>query len=75
MKSIFRSVILFILCIFLLGFQAADKKHQLDTGAKIKLSKESHDFGVVQEGFIVEHVFKITNAGNAVLKITKLTGS
>lgn len=37
--------------------------------------KTSHDFGTIDEGDVVEHVFKFTNTGEAPLIIQNATGS
>lgn len=39
-------------------------------GAKFKFNKTEHDFGVIQEGDIVETVFEFTNSGKSELIIT-----
>jgi hypothetical protein len=36
-------------------------------GPKIKFEKESHDFGDITQGDVVEYSFKFTNTGNAPL--------
>lgn len=38
-------------------------------------NEELHDFGVINEGDVVEHVFAFTNTGDAPLIISKATGS
>jgi len=43
--------------------------------ATISLDKKEYDFGTVNEGDIVETVFKVTNSGATDLVITKATGS
>lgn len=43
--------------------------------AIISLDKKEYDFGTVNEGDIVETVFKITNTGKTDLVITNATGS
>ncbi len=49
--------------------------------SKVKLlpvmtfNKTNHDFGVINEGDIVEHKFTFTNTGNAPLVITNAKGS
>jgi hypothetical protein len=39
------------------------------------LDKREYDFGTVNEGVIVETIFKVTNSGTTDLVITKATGS
>lgn len=53
-----------------LGFQ--DGKQG---GAKIEFFSDSYDFGEIEEGTVVEHVFKFKNSGNAALEIKKVKGS
>ncbi|SHN05673.1 DUF1573 domain-containing protein [Polaribacter sp. KT 15] len=43
--------------------------------ATISLDKKEYDFGTVNEGDIVETVFKVTNSGKTDLVITNATGS
>lgn len=38
-------------------------------------NEESHDFGTINEGDVVEHIFKFTNSGDAPLIISSATGS
>lgn len=38
-------------------------------------NEESHDFGTINEGDVVEHVFAFTNSGDAPLIISSATGS
>lgn len=44
-------------------------------GPKLKFDKTEHDFGVINEGDIVETVFKFTNSGKSELIITSAKGS
>jgi len=43
--------------------------------ASMTLDKREYDFGTVNEGVIVETIFKVTNSGTTDLVITKATGS
>jgi hypothetical protein len=43
--------------------------------ASISFDKKEFDFGIVNEGEIVETVFKVTNSGSIDLVITNATGS
>lgn len=40
-----------------------------------EFAEESHDFGAINEGDVVEHVFKFTNTGDAPLIISSATAS
>lgn len=44
-------------------------------GAKFKFDKTEHDFGVIQEGDVVETVFMFTNSGKSELIITSAKAS
>ena len=44
-------------------------------GAKVKFDKTEHDFGVINEGDVVETVFSFTNSGKSELIITSAKGS
>ena len=44
-------------------------------GAKVKFDKTEHDFGVINEGDVVETVFTFTNSGKSELIITSAKGS
>jgi len=46
-----------------------------DGGARIDFVEESHDFGEIEEGAVVEHVFKFSNSGDVALEIKKVKGS
>ena len=43
--------------------------------ASMTLDKREYDFGTVNEGVVVETIFKVTNSGTTDLVITKATGS
>ncbi len=75
MKSIRKKVFAFVLSLSMLGFQVVNPNYSQDNGPKIKISQESFDFGEVQEGSIVNHIFRVTNVGDSVLNIYKLRGS
>ncbi|UCE94291.1 MAG: DUF1573 domain-containing protein [Flavobacteriaceae bacterium] len=44
-------------------------------GPKLKFDKTEHDFGVINEGDVVETVFSFTNSGKSELIITSAKGS
>lgn len=44
-------------------------------GPKIRFEKTEHDFGVINEGDVVETVFAFTNSGKSELIITSAKGS
>jgi hypothetical protein len=44
-------------------------------GPKLKFDKTEHDFGVINEGDVVETVFYFTNSGKSELIITSAKGS
>ncbi len=48
---------------------------QMQQAARLVLTSNSFDFGRVTEGRIVDHIFKFTNAGDAVLRIQKVKGT
>ena len=70
-----KSLALLVFSVLALGFRPNDQDHQDGKGAKIKLAERSYDFGEVDQGVIVDHVFKLTNVGDGVLRIRKLKGS
>ncbi len=50
---------------------ANQRDKEINQGApEIAFDKETHDFGVVEEGFVVETSFKVTNTGKSDLVIT-----
>ncbi len=75
MKTMSKNISAFVLSLSMLGFQAINPNYSQDHGAKIKISQESFDFGEVQEGSVVNHIFRVTNVGDSVLNIYKLRGS
>lgn len=55
---------------------AKERDTEIKTGgAKLKFDKTEHDFGVINEGDVVETVFKFTNSGKSELIITSAKGS
>jgi hypothetical protein len=55
---------------------AKSRDTEIEKGvATISLDKREYDFGTVNEGEIVETVFKVTNSGTTDLVITNATGS
>ncbi len=87
MKKIFTVLVLSLL-MFACNDNAANKikKENLELakerdskirqgGAKIKFDKTEHDFGTINEGDIVETVFKFTNSGKSELIITSAKAS
>ncbi len=49
-------------------------KNELE-GAKIKFEKSQHDFGIIKEGVVVDHVFKFSNIGKKPLEIKDVRSS
>lgn len=50
---------------------AAERDQKINQGAPvIEFDREVHDFGSVEEGFVVETSFKVTNKGKSDLVIT-----
>ncbi|MBK6678586.1 MAG: DUF1573 domain-containing protein [Ignavibacteriales bacterium] len=45
------------------------------SGAKIKFEKSQHDFGIIKEGIVIDHVFKFTNIGKSDLEIRDIRTS
>lgn len=54
---------------------AADRDAQETVYPEISFEEEEYDFGTIQKGENVEHVFKFTNTGRAPLVITNATSS
>tara|TARA_B100000809_G_C14860491_1_gene431706 strand:- start:24 stop:491 length:468 start_codon:yes stop_codon:yes gene_type:complete len=78
-KSIFT---LSLLIVALLGFNfnaAAQTTAEVSTeildGAQIKVDKDVHDYGTMEQGGNGECIFTVTNTGNAPLLITLCKGS
>jgi len=57
------------------GFYNHNEMNEGANGAKIKFEKESYDFGELEDGDIVDHVFKFSNVGDEVLIIHRTKGS
>ncbi|MBB4120044.1 hypothetical protein GGR32_002356 [Mesonia hippocampi] len=55
--------------------EVADRDAKAEKFAKIEFEKEMHDFGTINEGDVVEHIFKFKNTGDAPLVITSAKGS
>ncbi len=58
------------LCVFLFLFPAISYSQP-----SILFNKESHDFGTVAQGDIIEYTFDLTNTGDEELIIEKLVSS
>ena len=54
---------------------AAERDAQETVYPEITFEEEEYDFGTIQKGENVEHVFKFTNTGRAPLVITNATSS
>lgn len=78
-----KKIIYIIVSVFLVGFifviqeplRSGISLFQDVRGAKIKFTKEEHDFGTIKEGEVVEHVFSFTNAGSDTLIIAQVRAS
>lgn len=56
--------------------QAEKRDQEIQVGApEIVFDRELHDFGIVDEGFVVETSFKVTNTGKSDLVITDAKAS
>ncbi|WP_075343626.1 DUF1573 domain-containing protein [Tenacibaculum agarivorans] len=56
--------------------QAQKRDKEIGQGApSITFDKETYDFGTVEEGFVVETTFKVTNSGKSDLVITEAKAS
>ncbi len=65
-----RLAIFLLMTVLLYPVLAQDA--QKTNGPVLTLEKISHDFGDIQQGDVVEHVFKFTNTGNEPLIITNV---
>lgn len=71
MKGLFLSLTMLAGSVFV----TSSVKAQVDSGAKIEFSKETHDYGNVKYGANGTCTFEFKNTGNAPLIISKATGS
>lgn len=55
--------------------EVAERDAKAEKFAKMEFDKEMHDFGTINEGDVVEHIFKFKNTGDAPLVITSAKGS
>ncbi len=67
-------IVLIVFCFAVLGYAHAPGIAEPE-GAKIQFKKTSHDFGELEDGMIVDYVFKFTNVGAEVLRIQRVKGS
>jgi hypothetical protein len=65
------NIILFILFLFLTGCATEGK----EAGAHIKFDHVRHDFGKIEQGEVIDHIFKFENTGSDTLKINKVYSS
>lgn len=56
-------------------FKAVPKEDNEGIGPRINISPQSFDFGEVDYGETVEHIFKVKNLGNESLKINRISTS
>ena len=70
MKQVFLTAILAVAMVF--GAQA---QAEVTSGAVIKLDKEVHDYGTIQQGGDGACEFLVTNEGTSALTITRCKGS
>lgn len=56
-------------------FKAVPKKENGDVGPQISISPQFFDFGEVDYGETVEHIFKVKNLGNESLEINRISTS
>ena len=70
-KHFILAIIILFTTIALSQNEVAKKEY---SGAVIEFEKSEHDFGTVEAGKIVEHIFKFTNIGNDTLYIKKVDG-
>jgi hypothetical protein len=54
---------------------SADKPFKENEAAKLSFEKSEHDFGTINEGDVVEYVFKFKNSGKGPLVITNASGN
>jgi len=66
MKKSLYGIVLLMLC---LGINLSSSWAQSPSGPKMVLKEKSFDFNEVDEGKILEHHFKVLNAGDRPLKI------
>lgn len=59
----------------ILGNVLLAQKEEVKDGPKLTLNENQHDFGFVQEGQKLTHVFKYKNTGTKVLEISNVTTS
>ena len=57
------------------GTTASNDSAAIADGPKMKFEKETHDFGKIKAGDVVNYAFKFTNAGKSPLIITNATAS
>lgn len=66
---------LILLLMAILAYPVLAQDAQKAKGPVLTLEKSAHDFGDIQQGEIVEHVFKFTNTGTEPLIITNVQAS
>lgn len=74
MKVFKKWYALVVFCFAVLGYAQAPRIAE-QKGAKMEFEKASHDFGELEDGTIVDYVFKFTNVGNEVIRIKRVKGS
>ncbi len=74
MKKNILYISLVLISISLLLYANADNEKKAVNGALIEFEHDEYDFGEIEEGKVVHHVFKLTNVGNDTLRIKRVDG-
>lgn len=77
MKKIWLVLILFIAVLAIYGYfnAVSGPEDQSENQPKIEITPSFFDFGEIEYGQIVEHIFKVKNSGKEILEIKRVATS
>lgn len=74
-RSSFQIRLLALCLLLLFGSTLSQAKENKAPGPKISVDTDKHDFGKVEEGVELKHVFKVSNIGSTVLQLWHVTST
>jgi hypothetical protein len=73
MRKILRYSLAIYGLLFMAGMFFFDIAEGSSSGPRMVINQPAFDFGEARHGKVLEHTFKVTNSGETVLKIQKVT--
>lgn len=70
-----KIIILLFVCISLILFMLSCSDIPREPGARLVFEEEIYEFGEIEEGVVLTHVFNFKNTGADTLKISRVRGT